>query len=56
MDAKHHVGWFEPFLDGGVDNSYAVVVLQRNEGAGNPHCFFDKTFDEYKRGFEANGG
>ena len=53
--AKHHVIWFEPLLYGRLDNSYSVVVLSRKQGAGNPIDFFDKTFEEYKNGFAANG-
>ena len=32
-----------------------VVMLRRKE-VGNPIDFFDKTFADYKAGFEANGG
>ena len=37
-----------------LSGSDPVVMLRRKE-AGNPVDFFDKTFAEYQKGFEANG-
>ena len=31
------------------------VAMVIRKQASNPHDYFDKTFEEYKRGFSANG-
>ena len=41
---------FEPFPSPGGE----IAMLVRKK-VGNPVDFFDKTFDEYKEGFSANG-